>query len=72
MQVKPWRVIWYDADGHELGSEDFVQESEARREVDRVKEDRLGRSVSLNMLCQTDEPTTGGGVWDLVEECDIH
>ena len=74
MQVKPWRVIWYDADGHELGSEDYVHESEARRTIHRVREDRLGRSVTLNTMRQTDEGSGAGFVhdsWDLIEECDI-
>ena len=46
MQIQAWRVIWYDADGDELGSEEFVDESAARRELDRVRADRLGRSVT--------------------------
>jgi hypothetical protein len=74
MQVKPWRVIWYDAGGRELGSEDFVHVGDARRQMDRVKEGRLGRSVALNVMRQTDEATEAGFLhdgWDLVEECDI-
>ena len=74
MQVKPWRVTWYDADGHELGSEDFVHESEARRTMDRVRGERLGRSIALNTMRQTDEASAAGSLhdgWDLIEECDI-
>jgi hypothetical protein len=71
MHIEAWRVIWYDADGHELGSEEFADESEARSTLDRVREERLGRSVTLNMLCQTDASTAAGSVWELVEECEI-
>jgi hypothetical protein len=71
VNITAWRVIWYDADGHELGSEEFADESEARRKLDRVRADRLGRSVTLDMLCQTDELSGDGVMWDLVQECEI-
>jgi hypothetical protein len=71
VDITAWRVTWYDADGHELGCEEFRDESEARRRLDQVRADRLGRSVALNMLCQTDERTGEGSVWDLVEEYEI-
>jgi hypothetical protein len=70
MQVKPWRVTWYDAAG-EIESADFVHENDARRKMDRVKEDRLGRSVKLWRMRQTDEAAAAGLVhddWDLIEE----
>jgi hypothetical protein len=71
VDIRAWRIIWYGADGHELGAEESVDEPEARRKLDRVRADRLGHSVTLYMLCQTDERTGEGFVWDLVEECKI-
>jgi hypothetical protein len=74
MQVKAWRVIWYDAEGQEIESADFVHESEAHRKVDRVREERLGRSVTLNTMRHTEEATAAGLLhdgWDLIEEWDI-
>jgi hypothetical protein len=74
MQIQAWRVIWYDAEGHEIGSADFVHESDAHRKMDRVREERLGRSVTLNRMRQTEEEAAAGSWhdgWDLVEEWDI-
>ena len=70
MQIKPWRVTWYDAAG-EIESADFVDEHEARREMNRVKEDRLRHSVKLWRMRQTDEAAAAGLVdddWELIEE----
>ena len=75
MEGKPWRVIWYDADGHELGSEDFVHQDLARRKIGRIAEERLVRSVKLYTMRQTEEAAAAGFLhdgWDLVEERDLH
>ena len=74
MQVKPWRVIWYNTDGHELGSEDFVHRDLAGRKIARIAEERLVRSVKLYTMRQTEEATAAGLLhdgWDLVEERDF-
>jgi hypothetical protein len=74
MQVKPWRVAWYGADRLEIDTEDFVHENLARRKIDRVKEGRLGRSVRLYRMHQTEEATAVEfpyGGWELVREWEI-
>jgi hypothetical protein len=74
MKGKAWRVIWYDADGHEIESEDFEHQNLAQRKMARVREERLGSSVKLYTMRQTEEATAAGFVhdgWDLVDEMAI-
>ena len=71
MQIKEWRVIWYETAGHEIGTEDFFHESDAHRAMARAEENRLARSAELLQMRRTAEAEAMGLLhdgWDSIKK----